>query len=524
MQSLLEACFFHREELPHPRNDAGVECVDLKLLSEHVARSRAQLHSVDDGLVSVSVREQCQKDVRGLMCGARTLVIDASTGAVIVRGVNKFFDYADLVSERHDDDTHEGSKQPSCASSGHPCAAAVWDSRFTCCPMWVQRKMAGFVVTLFSLDGRTLRVMSKHVWAGPHVVMARTILSQTLSASQESALAADLHRMQLSVSCECIAEPAQDYAHPIPESAAFHRSLVVFAVQFTHRVMECALAFEHVVTLAAQWGLPCVPHARLPPCAHGTRQSGIEAAETSATQPNTTEHATLHDPSIVHDGKACHAANGHPSLRSAAVQALVDLAQQWQARYEPFAPWQCATLAEGFVLVLELPLHVRHDHTDDTHDLTGSNCNDDDEDSIVKDTLLGVCYRMCRPVRVKVKTTGYVALRSLRALLTAPPASASQMPFLLYHHAVLVWAQTRCCESFAQALAWLRGCVEQEGVFALHRRFVGDMVNDETNTEGCDARGVVCRHERRRWRCDGDDDDDDDEGGMFVRDGRFCDT
>ncbi|CAD2213321.1 RNA ligase/AAA domain containing protein, putative [Angomonas deanei] len=232
MELLAEACLF-RHELLAPSYEDEPQCIRMMQLQAMARKGYAKLIP-QEGFVSVSVKASEQGKVGKLPCGARTLLLDEKTGAIKVRGVNKFFDL-DEVSRSWMEDNQ------------------TWTS----CTVLCQRKLAGFVVTLFSLDGEKLGVMSKHVCGGTHVEVATRLLNKLLSPTQQANLASDLFHMHASASLECIA-PTEDYGHPVLECAAYHDQLVLFSVQKTDSIRELAYTYTQVQTLAAWWGLPCV--------------------------------------------------------------------------------------------------------------------------------------------------------------------------------------------------------------------------------------------------------------------------
>lgn len=276
MEALKRACWFAREQ-----ETPSAAKVDLTVLSEYVARGRASLASavLCDGreVASVSVKDASQGDVTGLPCGARTLLVDHADGSIVCRGVNKFFDVADVgLDWRRDPD--------------------LWGPQYRVSAV---RKMAGFIVTLFSLDGERVEVMSKHVLAGPHVQAARELLDQ-LSEEHRVHLAADLFAWDVCASCECIRR-AQDCQHPVLEADELDEKLVLLAIQRRAWLCEESISCASMPRLAARWGLCCAPAV--------------------------------------------------PLLDETALQCVFDAASQWDAAYTPFTA--CPRLAEGFVLLIE---------------------------------------------------------------------------------------------------------------------------------------------------------------------------
>lgn len=275
---LLAKCAFQMEE-----SSSSSTQVDMRVVRTYVDRGRARLTPVADGLFSVAVKEGSQGDTRGLFCGARSLVIAGDTGDIHVRGVNKFFDV-----------DHVGCAWAADESSD------VWGS----CTVYAQRKMAGFVATLFSLDGVRLQCMSKHALEGPHVDIAAALLDECLSPHQQLKVAQDLFALDAAASCECISL-SKDFHHPVMELAAYDRGLVLFAVQRRRTLQEQAMPFALVQRKAREWGLPCT--------------------------------------------------QGHQLATPAAVEDALVATRSWNADYKGFG--SPSELAEGLVLLVEVPQH-----------------------------------------------------------------------------------------------------------------------------------------------------------------------
>lgn len=67
----------------------------MSKINNYVERGKVNLVQTNiPHVVSVDVRESDQLDVKHLFCGARSLLIDERNGQIVVRGVNKFRDYA----------------------------------------------------------------------------------------------------------------------------------------------------------------------------------------------------------------------------------------------------------------------------------------------------------------------------------------------------------------------------------------------------------------------------------------------
>eukprot|EP00796_Vickermania_ingenoplastis_P012096 gene12096-8321_t len=68
-----------------------------------------------------------------------------------------------------------------------------------------QEKMAGFCVSVFSPDGKQLRVMSKHMAEGPFAELAEEILKPSISEEQQLQMAVDLFCLEATATGGCIA-------------------------------------------------------------------------------------------------------------------------------------------------------------------------------------------------------------------------------------------------------------------------------------------------------------------------------
>jgi tRNA splicing ligase len=193
MDALKSECWFSCE-LATPTSTH----VRTQALEAYVTHGRATTSAVElsDGhpAVSVSFKDASQGDVKNLPCGARSLLIEADTGAIVCRGINKFFDMGEV-------------------SDGWMSEEALW--REKAYRVWAVRKMAGFVVTVFSLDGLHLEVMSKHALVGPHAQAARELLAKA-GGAQRAQMAADLFTWGACASFECIRR-TEDYQHPVLE-------------------------------------------------------------------------------------------------------------------------------------------------------------------------------------------------------------------------------------------------------------------------------------------------------------------
>ena len=186
--------------------------------------------------VSVSFRESQQLLVHQLPIGARTLLL--SSESVLLRGVNKF------------------SEAP---VDCHGSIGQALEHQF---PVVVQRKLAGFVLHVMSLDGMHLEFVTKHSTTGPHATWARDIWRSVVSA-EESKLATALAEAKLVLCCECI-DLIHDTGHPIPEPRDYgDRRLLCFSVQLRESLQELALPNEAACALCRSWGVPFVASRQL---------------------------------------------------------------------------------------------------------------------------------------------------------------------------------------------------------------------------------------------------------------------
>ncbi|KAH8620549.1 RNA ligase AAA domain [Trypanosoma vivax] len=225
MEALLDRCVFRREW-----NGSSVK--DVIAFSQG---GKAQLIPTGP-FHSFTVKESCQGDVNNLPTAARTLLLDLNTSELVVRGVNKFFDIEDVESESVD----------------------VIHALGALHNVWVQRKMAGFVVTLFSLDGEHVDICTKHVVEGPHVDIARDVLNAELSVEQQRSLASDLFSWEAAVSCECISIK-NDPCHPVMERSSYDNHLIVFSIHKRNDIREMCVGVAEMKLNADRWGLKFVP-------------------------------------------------------------------------------------------------------------------------------------------------------------------------------------------------------------------------------------------------------------------------
>lgn len=233
MEDFLEKSTFVLEESHEKCEEPFSTMVDLKALEEHyVSKGKARFIR-EAALVSVVVKEAYQLDVKTLPCGARSLLVSPTTGEIHVRGVNKFLALSDIGFSFIED--------------------RLWDSF----EVFIQRKMAGFCVCLYSGDGETLSVMTKHSISGHHVQIAQRILETSVNSDSQKVMAQDLYRWRATATCECVSI-AEDFGHPVLEHERFDNQLILFAVQ-RNQVAERGLPPPQVTSLARRWGLQAAP-------------------------------------------------------------------------------------------------------------------------------------------------------------------------------------------------------------------------------------------------------------------------
>lgn len=173
-------------------------------LERHVQRGWATCqHCVSRSgvpLLSIAYKEAHQYRTQELPIGARSLLLTQDTHEIVLRGLNKFPDYSEL-----DHSCLLAELSAACAGSSTPNVHC-----------FLQRKAAGFVVHIFSLDGVNLEVMSKHALDGRHACEARRVLNEMFAPKDLGALAHQLYVDEVVVSGECIS-PEWDRSHPVLE-------------------------------------------------------------------------------------------------------------------------------------------------------------------------------------------------------------------------------------------------------------------------------------------------------------------
>lgn len=404
MDFLQSKCIFVKEE----ESKVNLLNFDLQALHEHyISHNKAKLVPAGN-LVSVSVKEGYQGDVKQLPCGARSLLVHPETGRIYARGVNKFFSLSELAAKR--DFRQDWWKD-----------AALWGRNERHFKVYVQRKIAGFAISVFSEDGERLSIMSKHSVDGPHVEIARGVLYSSTSSTQRQSMAYHLHAWNATASCECICL-AKDYLHPVLEDERFDNRLVLFSIQLS-QLAERSIDPKYLPWLARLWGLECVPQLRI-----GSQKELVEIIFSLSTS---------WSPTILWEKS-----EKKPVLDTCASNSIQTL-PSWQRE-----------LAEGIVLVFaeeipksisefRLPSCVEGLKNGDTPNTSGSDsyfiqsCSATGSSSSSSDTLCLVpdeCWM--RVIRLKVKTLRYICMRNFRSLLRRE----SHCQCFLMHYVLVEWA------------------------------------------------------------------------------------
>lgn len=237
MDDFLKSSTFVLEELQAEKGEPFCNTIDLKLLHDnYISKKKARI-TREGSLGSVVVKESNQLDVNTLPCGARSLLIDPTTGTVHVRGVNKFLSISNVGLSFIEDNLCDNFE------------------------VYIQRKMAGFCVSVFSPDGEKLSVMSKHSASGPHCQLAERILKSCATLESQKLMAQDLYRLGATATCECIAI-AEDFGHPVLEPERFDNQLIMFSIQ-RNQVAERGLPPPQVASFAKRWGIQAAPMLRV---------------------------------------------------------------------------------------------------------------------------------------------------------------------------------------------------------------------------------------------------------------------
>lgn len=242
-------------------------------------------HSIPT-LFSVKLKERHQMRTTDLPTGARTLFVlatdvkeKASTSEetshsstmdehpisceLFFRGLNKFVDVDEI-----------GVSWLPCLldkSKSKEISLSV-GTTYQIARIVMQRKLGGFIVGLYSLDGKNVSIVSKHSMDGIHVGWARDILNRTLGRRDidttnndsnsnppptEADLAQFLFNYSFVILCECI-DIERDASHPMLDYE-FDKQLVAFAIQRRDTVCEYAVPVATAKDIAELFGLPWVP-------------------------------------------------------------------------------------------------------------------------------------------------------------------------------------------------------------------------------------------------------------------------
>ena len=349
---------------------------------------------------SIAVHERHQHRVSSLPCGARSLLLkprSAEENSIVFRGINKF---------------------PSITETG---MAWLSDATIPTCVdrIILQRKMAGFLVHVFSLDGICLVVMSKHSLDGPHVELARSILSRTYPTLDQRALAAELFQLGAAIAFECIA--AEDRFHPTPDREPFQDTLTAFSLHCMKTRAELAFPFCELVQICHKYGLHVVPHKYL------SKESLGEE-----------------------------------------VMKLVTATADWA--HSPFS----FGMGEGYVLCLEVP---------PSNVLRVLSVGDSAANQLYKAPI-------CFPLRLKMKTARYDAIRAARSMILEQGCVAANCR-AFFSQVFFAWGISvyKSTQAFVSA-------VENEGIASLVAKFESrvDELPVEQRTSFWQAAASTGRH------------------------------
>lgn len=357
MEKLIKACRFAAEESFGALELSPVKCVTkegLESLHALIGKGHAKMTPVGGENVSVVVNERHQGDVDTLFCGARSLIIHKGTGEIQVRGINKFFSLIDIGVDWVRD-------------------SSLW----SCCEsISAQRKMAGFSVNIFSSDGLSLSVMSKHSLDGPHVLIAKRILDFSVSLAFQREMARDLFALDATASCECISLE-DDPFHPTMENKAYDQHLVLYAIQ-RNQLAEISLCDSGVLSYSKKWGILCVPQKRI---------STVEVLQ----------------------------------------QVIQIVTSEWSPRLDFCSENEEEVVGEGVVLVLSMA---------SVHDTPLPKLDDQKSGEEREFSDFSSSSQWKKLVRIKVKTPQYIALRRFRSLLLSETPSSA----LIIHSVLMEWA------------------------------------------------------------------------------------
>lgn len=436
MNYLLNKCFFAKEG----EHTANSSTFDLNKLNElYVLNNKAKLIPAGK-YVSVSVKEGYQGDVGLLPCGARSLLVHPETEVIHARGINKFFSLSELLMK--------GDLPAEWIND-----RTLWKESECRFEIYVQRKMAGFAVSLFSDDGEQLSIMSKHCVDGQHVEIAKRVFYASTSAAQRQVMAHCLHALNATASCECISL-AEDYLHPVLEEEQFNNRLVLFSIQLNQLSEKC-LNPIFLKEIAILWGLECVPQL------HVRSQKELESIISAVSG--------RWNPTI--------------SFEESDGQATL---QPSDDNHIGMSHRERGTLAEGVVIVFaEKVPDIPYESQDGNRvggqtanrtmkDNSNANCmtpSDSLTISLCAPSILSLFLRphcWMRLIRLKVKTCRYICMRNFRSLLKRESRCRS----FLMHYILLEWALGKYSASPAvRSEEEVQEVINRSGVQTLYNAF-----------------------------------------------------
>ena len=343
MDDLLRRCTFHKEWEAFLNNTS----IDSELLAQMATSGSASVDTfrLPDGqtVQSYAVKERHQFDTHHLPIGARTLLLSTSSATtgnrIVLRGLNKF---------------------PAIDEVGLDCVLGAMGCEGV--NVLLQRKMAGFIVHVFSTNGATIEVLSKHSLDGPHACHGKKLLQAALGDDPVRIvrLAQRLFAANAVLSGEVV-DKEFDKFHPILDDDV-DNGIVFFALQDRSSAAELSRTTASLISLTSEFGLKAVqalpveaPH-RWPTAALGT---------TSSTNEENVDGRTF-----------------------------IERCQSWDCR-----PFGSPHGGEGFVLLLEIPLHSA------VKALFGEKPVPRQEQDLVV------------AIRVKIKTTRYELVRQVRSVV-----------------------------------------------------------------------------------------------------------
>ena len=332
---------------------------ELNLLTEY-QRLPARLgisiiHVTGKGkdLRSIKVAEAAQQSTFDLPCGARTLFLDAQTGRLIFRGINKFPNLAQFTF------------------SGNHSFFSQIPADFR---IYLQKKVAGFISYIFADDEGMIRFASKHMLEGEHVALAQNIFFSTWKyagcPNHLARLAAQLQQREIALCCETV-DTENDNCHPVLETTAAQDFVVFGAIKY-RSLPELTLPVSEVKDFCEQFHLNFSPIFDVAP------------------------HAT----------PFCDGTN---STQVSILRNLAEsIATAWRDLPECNQPeWLRPLPPEGYVLLIEMPLlhkGILNCHLQAMFPSLINPLKKSEENVVV-------------PLRFKLKTAQYVMVRALRSAL-----------------------------------------------------------------------------------------------------------